>query len=94
MAKFLFTLFLASLTTASFYDNPELDLPPKGGTPLDELKAKWEAEVSQQVPIKSRQLTSLSVGIYRHLNLRTPPPRQMPNCTVRAIRHRHHRSTI
>ncbi len=30
----------------SFYDNPELELPAETGTPLDELKAKWDFEVS------------------------------------------------
>ncbi|KEF52186.1 agmatinase [Exophiala aquamarina CBS 119918] len=35
------TLF-ASSTLASFYDNPEWDLPQAGGTPLEELKAKWD----------------------------------------------------
>ena len=31
---------------ASFYDNPELELPPDGGTPLEELKEKWDTDVS------------------------------------------------
>jgi hypothetical protein len=35
-----------SLTLCSFYDNPELELPPASGTPLDELKEKWDFDVS------------------------------------------------
>lgn len=35
---------VTSLVNASFYDNPELDVPPEGGTPLDELKDKWDFE--------------------------------------------------
>ena len=42
-------LFLSRLAQCSFYDNPEVELPPEGGTPLDELKAKWDSEVSLQV---------------------------------------------
>ena len=30
---------------ASFYDNPELDLPAPDGTPVEELEAKWGFEV-------------------------------------------------
>lgn len=41
----LLTLALtASCVDASFYDNPEVDLPPESGTPLDELNAKWSME--------------------------------------------------
>ena len=36
-------LSLASVN-ASFYDNPELEDPPKSGTPLEELKDKWDFE--------------------------------------------------
>ena len=32
----------ASFVHASFYDNPEVELPPSSGTPLDELKDKWD----------------------------------------------------
>jgi len=39
----------ASSTFASFYDNPEWDLPPAEGTPLEELKAKWDFDVSLSV---------------------------------------------
>lgn len=38
---------LLPLATSSFYDNPEVELPPKSGTPLDELKAKWDFDVSE-----------------------------------------------
>lgn len=42
----LLSLILSSrLVSSSFYDNPKLELPPEGGTPLDELKAKWDLEV-------------------------------------------------
>jgi hypothetical protein len=34
------------LATCSFYDNPPVDLPPDGGTPLEELRARWDADVS------------------------------------------------
>ncbi|EHY60118.1 hypothetical protein HRR83_006478 [Exophiala dermatitidis] len=37
-------LFLAPFTGASFYDNPKLDLPSESGTPLEELKAKWDTD--------------------------------------------------
>ena len=36
---------LVALAQASFYDNPELDPIPEGGTPLEELQAKWGADV-------------------------------------------------
>ncbi|EXJ90912.1 agmatinase [Capronia coronata CBS 617.96] len=37
-------LFLLPFTAASFYDNPEFDVPSESGTPLDELKAKWDTD--------------------------------------------------
>ncbi len=44
----LFPFFvLFRRATCSFYDNPEVELPPEGGTPLDELKAKWDSEVCE-----------------------------------------------
>ena len=44
----LSTIFLSLLPTTlgSFYDNPELEIPPASGSPLDELKAKWDFDVS------------------------------------------------
>jgi hypothetical protein len=30
----------------SFYDNPKVEQPPEGGTPIEELKAKWGSDVS------------------------------------------------
>lgn len=42
-AAFLFALLPQAW--ASFYDNPDVETPPKAGTPLDELKAKWDFEV-------------------------------------------------
>ena len=42
-AAFLFALLPQGW--ASFYDNPEVETPPKSGTPLDELKEKWDFEV-------------------------------------------------
>ncbi|OAP61830.1 agmatinase [Fonsecaea erecta] len=38
------TILLPLLPVAhsSFYDNPELEIPPESGSPLDELKAKWD----------------------------------------------------
>ncbi len=43
----LLSLFLLSqLATCSFYDNPPVELPPDGGTPLEELRARWDADVS------------------------------------------------
>ncbi|KIX98482.1 uncharacterized protein Z520_05783 [Fonsecaea multimorphosa CBS 102226] len=33
---------LLPLAHSSFYDNPDLEIPPEGGSPLDELKAKWD----------------------------------------------------
>jgi hypothetical protein len=39
-------LFLLPFAQASFYDNPEFDLPPESGTPLDELQAKYGTDVS------------------------------------------------
>ncbi|KIW63076.1 agmatinase [Phialophora macrospora] len=33
---------LLPLARCSFYDNPELEIPTESGTPLDELKAKWD----------------------------------------------------
>lgn len=45
LKEFLAIALLARLATCSFYDNPEVELPPEGGTPLDELKAKWDSEV-------------------------------------------------
>ncbi|RVX66991.1 Guanidinobutyrase [Exophiala mesophila] len=41
-AAFLFALLPQGW--ASFYDNPEVETPPKSGTPLDELKEKWDFE--------------------------------------------------
>ncbi|KAK5050602.1 hypothetical protein LTR84_003884 [Exophiala bonariae] len=35
------TLFVP-LALCNFYDNPEFDLPPPTGTPLEELQAKWD----------------------------------------------------
>lgn len=34
------------LAFCNFYDNPEWDLPSPSGTPLEELKAKWDFDVS------------------------------------------------
>lgn len=45
-SSLLSLLALVPFTRASFYDNPEFDLPPESGTPLDELKAKWDTDVS------------------------------------------------
>lgn len=42
----LASALFVSHTLCSFYDNPELELPPAGGTPLDELKEKWDFDVS------------------------------------------------
>jgi hypothetical protein len=47
---------LLPLARSSFYDNPELEIPAESGTPLDELKAKWDFDVSVCPP---------SDGIYR-----------------------------
>ncbi|RMZ90735.1 hypothetical protein DV736_g2032, partial [Chaetothyriales sp. CBS 134916] len=41
----LFVL-LASSVRSSFYDNPELDPIPETGSPLDELKQKWDSDWS------------------------------------------------
>jgi hypothetical protein len=35
---------LSGITTASFYDNPKVEQPPKGGSPLEELQAKWSSD--------------------------------------------------
>ncbi|KAK4935565.1 hypothetical protein LTR10_023390 [Elasticomyces elasticus] len=37
----LWLIALLPLATSSFYDNPEVELPQKSGTPLDELEAKF-----------------------------------------------------
>lgn len=42
----LFLVAVVRLSRASFYDNPALELPPAGGTPLDELEKKWGTDVS------------------------------------------------
>jgi len=34
---------------ASFYDNPEQNLPLASGTPLDKLVEKWDSEVSKDI---------------------------------------------
>lgn len=44
VTSWLVLALVASLVNASFYDNPEVDIPPKSGTPIDELKDKWDAE--------------------------------------------------
>jgi hypothetical protein len=44
-----FAAFLAVTTVeveGSFYDNPKVEQPPEGGTPIEELKAKWGSDVS------------------------------------------------
>ncbi|ETN39704.1 agmatinase [Cyphellophora europaea CBS 101466] len=40
----LLPLTLPHLTYASFYDNPEVPPIPESGTPLDVLKARWDAD--------------------------------------------------
>lgn len=52
------TLFLP-LTLCSFYDNPEWDLPSPPGTPIEELKAKWDFDVSFPDPVPSMFYPSL-----------------------------------
>lgn len=54
----LASALFVSLTLCSFYDNPELELPPASGTPLDELKDKWDFDVSPltQFPFRSIHL--------------------------------------
>jgi hypothetical protein len=42
----LMLLLAASTAKASFYDNPKVEVPPEGGTPIEELKAKWGSDVS------------------------------------------------
>ena len=42
-------VLLSSFAHGSFYDNPELDPIPETGSPLDDLKAKWDAEVGFSV---------------------------------------------
>lgn len=46
LAALSLSLLLLPFASSSFYDNPEFDLPPEAGTPLDELKAKWDFDVS------------------------------------------------
>jgi hypothetical protein len=48
MLLYISFVLLASLSfsIASFYDNPELESPGESGTPLDELKQKWDFDVS------------------------------------------------
>lgn len=57
MKLYVWSLFvvlqLFSLTSASFYDNPSLELPPEEGTPLEELKLKWGTDVSKLRRIRS-----------------------------------------
>lgn len=45
----LFLVAVVRLSRASFYDNPSLELPPAGGTPLDELEKKWGTDVSNPI---------------------------------------------
>ena len=40
-----FIFLFESLATASFYDNPEQDPIPEGGSPLAELEKKWSTDV-------------------------------------------------
>jgi hypothetical protein len=43
----LFAICLAALAVeGSFYDNPKVEVPSEGGTPIEELKAKWGSDVS------------------------------------------------
>ncbi|KIW98660.1 agmatinase [Cladophialophora bantiana CBS 173.52] len=35
-------LSLLPFAHSSFYDNPELEIPPESGSPLEDLKAKWD----------------------------------------------------
>ena len=45
LLDFLSGALLLQRAVASFYDNPEQDPPPAGGTPLEELQKKWDFEV-------------------------------------------------
>jgi hypothetical protein len=45
--SFLTFLVAFPAAHASFYDNPEVELPAASGTSLDELKAKWDFDVSK-----------------------------------------------
>src|SRR5882757_32644 len=68
LSQSLVPLLLTLPTTlASFYDNPEVEIPPETGSPLEELKAKWDFDVSLfllaqspfRIPITSLQPKSL-----------------------------------
>ena len=41
----LWTWVLTGAVAASFYDNPEQDPIPEGGSPIEELERKWSFEV-------------------------------------------------
>jgi hypothetical protein len=64
-----FVLFASlPLSTASFYDNPELESPSDSGTPLDELKAKWDFDVSAVLSTFGTSLCHGAGGTPRQTN--------------------------
>jgi hypothetical protein len=90
---------LLPLARCSFYDNPELEIPAESGTPLDELKAKWDFDVSvcppsdgiyrremgdlgNGLPRQAYRLNVSTVGILRHINLCTPPTREVSHDAI------------
>lgn len=84
----VWTWLLVGAAAASFYDNPEQDPIPEGGSSIEELEKKWAFEVqasptfSQHIYIADSLLVMVAVGILGHIDFCPSEACEMPDCTI------------